>query len=251
MSIKEKMKKGTSVIGPFIKIPSPEIMEIIGLSGFDYVIIDCEHGPLDMLSAQNLIRAAKLRGMDAIVRVGSNDPLKISRALDIGADGVQIPQIVNKQDALDAVKYSKYSDMGERGVCKYVRAADYTFTEANEYFKKSNEEKLVIIHIEGLEGITNIDEILDVEGIDVIFIGPYDLSASMGLIGDVRNEKVQKELAYIVKKAKEKNKIIGTFADDIESAKHYRGLGIEYISYSVDVGIIANKFKEDYKEYVK
>lgn len=249
MSIKEKMKNGNSVIGPFIKLPSPELIEIIALSGFDYVILDCEHGPLDMLSAQNLIRAAKLRGMDAIVRVGSNDPLSVSRALDIGADGVQIPQILNKKDAEAAVRYSKYSDMGERGVCKYVRAADYTFKEASEYFKKANDENLVIIHIEGLEGISNIDEILDVEGIDIIFIGPYDLSASMGLIGDVRNEKVQKELSYIVKKAKAKNKMVGTFADDIESARYYRGLGIDYISYSVDVGIIARKFKEDYQEF--
>ena len=242
--LKEKLENKSNVIGPFMKLPSPPVVEIAGLAGFDFVIIDCEHGPLNMLEAENMIRAAHLANMSAVVRVGENNPNMISRALDIGADAVQIPQISTKEDALNAVKASKFSPLGERGVCRYVRAAKYSSMDKSEYFKYANENTLVIIHIEGMEGIENLDKILEVDGIDVIFIGPYDLSQSLGIPGDVNNIKVEEKMKEVVNKASAKGKIVGTFVDDIESAKKWKSLGIQYMSYAVDVGIIYDSFKK-------
>jgi 4-hydroxy-2-oxoheptanedioate aldolase len=227
-----------------MKLSSPPVVEIAGLAGFDFVIIDCEHGPLNMLEAENMIRAAHLANMSAVVRVGENNPNMISRALDIGADAVEIPQISTKEDALNAVKASKFSPLGERGVCRYVRAAKYSSMDKSEYFKYANENTLVIIHIEGMEGIENLDKILEVDGIDVIFIGPYDLSQSLGIPGDVNNIKVEEKMKEVVNKASAKGKIVGTFVDDIESAKKWKSLGIQYMSYAVDVGIIYDSFKK-------
>jgi len=197
-----------------------------------------------MLEAENMIRAAHLANMSAVVRVGENNPNMISRALDIGADAVEIPQISTKEDALNAVKASKFSPLGERGVCRYVRAAKYSSMDKSEYFKYANENTLVIIHIEGMEGIENLDKILEVDGIDVIFIGPYDLSQSLGIPGDVNNIKVEEKMKEVVNKASAKGKIVGTFVDDIESAKKWKSLGIQYMSYAVDVGIIYDSFKK-------
>ncbi|MBC8589179.1 HpcH/HpaI aldolase family protein [Paratissierella segnis] len=241
--LKKKLENKSNVIGPFMKLPSPAVVEIAALAGFDFVIIDCEHGPLNMLEAENMIRAAHLSNMSAVIRVGENNPNMISRALDIGADAVQIPQISTKEDAINAVKSSKFSPLGERGVCKYVRAAGYSSMDKSEYFKYANENTLVIIHIEGLEGIENLDEILEVEGIDVIFIGPYDLSQSLGIPGDVNNVKVEEKMKEVVNKASAKGKIVGTFVDDIDAANKWKSLGIQYMSYAVDVGIIYDSFK--------
>ena len=241
--LKKKLENKSNIIGPFMKLPSPAVVEIAALAGFDFVIIDCEHGPLNMLEAENMIRAAHLSNMSAVIRVGENNPNMISRALDIGADAVQIPQISTKEDAINAVKSSKFSPLGERGVCKYVRAAGYSSMDKSEYFKYANENTLVIIHIEGLEGIENLDQILEVEGIDVIFIGPYDLSQSLGIPGDVNNIKVEEKMREVVNKASAKGKIVGTFVDDIDAANKWKSLGIQYMSYAVDVGIIYDSFK--------
>ena len=247
--LKEKLEKEQNVIGPFMKLPSPAVVEIAGLAGFDYIIIDCEHGPLNVLEAEDMVRAAHLANISAVIRVGENNPHEISRALDIGADAVQIPQISTKEDAINAVNSSKFSPQGERGVCRYVRAAEYSSMNKNDYFKSANDNTMVIIHIEGMEGIQNLDQILEVEGIDVIFIGPYDLSQSLGIPGDVNNIMVEEKMKEVVNKAHAKGKIVGTFVDDINTALKWKSLGIQYISYSVDVGIIYESFKEIVKDF--
>ncbi|MDY0237076.1 MAG: aldolase/citrate lyase family protein [Gudongella sp.] len=247
--LKEKLSNGANAIGPFMKLPSPAVVEIAGLAGFDYIIIDCEHGPLNMLQAENMVRAAHLANISAVIRVGENNSNMISRALDIGADAVQIPQISTKEDAIKAIKSSKFMPLGERGVCKYVRAAGYSSLDKSHYFNIANKETLVIIHIEGMEGIRNLDEILEVEGIDVIFIGPYDLSQSLGIPGEINDIKVENKIKEVVDKVKRKNKIVGTFVDDLEMANKWSSYGVQYISYSVDVGIIYDSFKKITKKF--
>jgi 4-hydroxy-2-oxoheptanedioate aldolase len=204
--LKNTLEKNKYVIGPFMKLPSPAVVEIMGKGGFDYIIIDCEHGPLEMMSAENMIRAAHLVGMAAIIRVSENCDYLISRALDIGADGVQIPQISTVEDAKKAVKAAKFSPAGQRGVCRYVRAAEYSALNKEQYFSEANENAMVIIQIEGLEGIKNIDKIMEVEGIDVIFIGPYDLSQSLGIPGQVNHEAVREKMKEVISKAEKKGK---------------------------------------------
>lgn len=237
------IEKKKYVLGPFMKLSSATVVEIAGLAGFDFVILDSEHGPLDLSEIENLIRAAHLRNLSAIVRVGANDPLLIGRALDIGADGVQIPQISNKGDAERAVAAAKFFPIGDRGVCRYVRAAEYTRIQKQDYFLQANKNSSVVVHIEGIEGLRNLDEILDVDGIDVLFIGPYDLSQSLGIPGQTEHPRLLKEIEGIIKKAAAKHKAVGIFSETPEAAKRYINRGVQYISYAVDVGMIYDKFK--------
>ncbi len=242
--MKEALQDGKVVFGPFLKFTDPAVVEIMGFAGFDFVIIDAEHGPISMENAQNMIRAAESVNITPIIRVGNNEESFILRALDIGAQGIEIPQINSKPDAVRAVKSVKYSPQGERGVCRYVRAANYSSMDKFKYFESANNETMIIAHIEGVEGINNLDEILSVPGIDVIFIGPYDLSQSLGIPGQVNHSLVVEKMKEVVTKCRENNIAVGTFADDVETAKSWVSLGVQYMSFSVDVGILYEVSKQ-------
>ncbi|MGI6098043.1 MAG: HpcH/HpaI aldolase family protein [Dethiobacteria bacterium] len=242
--LKQKLREGKTVFGPFMKLSNPAVIEIFAHAGFDFAIIDLEHGPLSVESAENLVRAAELAGITPIIRVTDNEPTKILRALDIGVHGVQVPQVSSRESAELAVKAAKYDPQGERGVCRYVRAADYSAFDKFKYFPAANENTLVLVHIEGLEGVEHLEEILDVPGIDVIFIGPYDLSQSLGLPGQVDHPDVVAKAKEVIEKAAAKKVAVGTFVDTVEAGHKWQELGVQYISYAVDVGILYEASKE-------
>jgi 4-hydroxy-2-oxoheptanedioate aldolase len=243
-TLQQNLKNGQTVYGPFCKIQDPAIVEIAALSGFDFVIIDMEHGPYSIESTQNLIRAAEARGITPVVRVTENSETLILRTLDIGAKCIQVPQICTKADADKLVKSTKFYPKGERGMCRYVRAAEYTNISSADHFGKANDSITTIIHIEGMEGINNLEEIVQVEGIDVIFLGPYDLSQSCGVPGLVNDPKVLEAMKGAVETAKKYGKAVGTFTESPEKAKMWKDIGVQYISYAVDVGLIMNSFKD-------
>ncbi len=242
LAFKEKLKKGETVVGPFSKTSDPAFIEAAGYAGMDFIILDLEHGPNNILSLQNLIRAAEISGVLPIVRVPYETPSDIARALDVGAAGVQIPQIESKEQVEFVNKISKFAPAGERGVCRFVRAANYSSCDRSTYFKKAN-DNLIILQLEGTKAIDNIDDILSADGIDVIFIGPYDLSQSLGCPGDVENPKVIEAMKQICEKCRKKGITVGTFTDTVESAKMWKEAGVQYISYSVDVGIFVEACK--------
>ena len=224
------------VIGIFSKTNDGSFIESSGKSGIDFCILDMEHGPVSYEHLPNLIRACECTDTLPIVRVADNCEEYISKALDLGAAGIQIPQISNKTAAEKAIQYAKFYPQGNRGVCRYVRAAEYSSLEKSQYFKEAN-KAMIILQIEGIEGIQNLDEILSVPGIDIIFIGPYDLSQSLGLPGNVHHPKVIEQMKLIVKKAQNANVAVGTFVDTSKDALYWKSLGVKYIANSVDVGI--------------
>ena len=248
-NLKEVLKEGKNVFGPFMKFTDPAAVEIMGFAGFDFVIIDAEHGPISMQNAQNMIRAAEIANITPVIRVANNDEALILRALDIGAQGIEIPQINSKLQAIKAVRSVKYAPQGERGVCRYVRAANYSSINKFKYFKSANKETMIIAHIEGVEGINNLDGILSVPDIDVIFVGPYDLSQSLGIPGEVNNPLVTEKMKEVVLKCRENKVAIGTFADDVETAKSWVSLGVQYMAFSVDVGILYEASKQIIKKF--
>ena len=242
----KKKLNNEGVLGVFSKSCDPGIIEVLGHAGVDYVIIDLEHGPNSVQCVQNLIRAAQVVGIMPIVRVKESCASVMGEVLDIGAGGIQVPQITTKVEAKEVIMRTKFSPMGERGVCRFVRAANYSAKDRFEYFKDAN-EAVTILQIEGQKGIDNIDEILTVDGIDVLFIGPYDLSQSLGVTGDIDNPIVEEMMIKIINKCKARNITVGTFVDTLNNAVKWKKLGVKYISYSVDMGI----FYEAMKDIVK
>jgi 4-hydroxy-2-oxoheptanedioate aldolase len=238
-SFKNKIRNNIPVIGIFMKTLDPAFVETAGRAGLDYVILDMEHGHATYETIQNNIRAAECAGLFPIVRLQDARADYIGKALDIGAGGIQVPQVASAKTAGEIVKAARFYPQGERGVCRFARAAGYSSIDAHDYFKKSN-ENLVILQMEGSEAIRNIDSILDVKGVDIIFIGPYDLSQSLGVPGEVEHPLVVDAMKKIVEKANERNIVTGTFVDRPESIERWINAGVLYISCSVDVGIFLN-----------
>src|SRR5919106_6456626 len=183
--MKEKLRAGEPVFGVSIMIPSPQIVEMIAAAGFDWVLLDCEHGTLTLESVELMAMAAEASGITAIARPATKSPHHILQVLDRGVMGVQVPHVNTKQDAHDVLAAVKYHPMGRRGLAAGTRAAVYdSHGPLADYVKAANDATLIAIQLEDKEAIENIDELLAVDGIDVFFIGPSDLSQSMGFPGD-------------------------------------------------------------------
>lgn len=238
---REKLKNDCAV-GIFMKTNDGAFAESAGNGGMDFCILDMEHGPVSYEQLQNLIRACECAGTLPIIRVADVTEECIGKALDLGAAGIQIPQINNRESAEQAVAYAKFYPKGSRGVCRYVRAARYSSQDKFEYFQEAN-EALVIAQVEGQEGVKNLDEIFAVQGIDVVFIGPYDLSQSLGVTGDVHHPKVVQQMKLIIEKAAAAGVTVGTFVDTVEDGLRWKALGVKYIADSVDVGIFYSACK--------
>lgn len=234
--LKQKLQQGETVFGTFMNCSYPALMEICGLAGFDFAVIDLEHSPLDPLTAEDLCRAADCTGLSPVIRVRKNDGPQIQRALDIGSAGVQVPQVETKAEAEQAVKSAKYSPLGVRGLSFNTRAGLYT-AAGTGITHQMNDASLVVLQVEGERGIKNLDEIITVPDIDVIFLGPYDLSQSLGIPGQVQDIRVLDLMTTAGEKIRNAGKAAGTFADRPETAKQWISLGVQYIGIGVDVAI--------------
>jgi 4-hydroxy-2-oxoheptanedioate aldolase len=231
------------VVGTFSKSQDPAFIEIIGHAGFDFVVLDLEHGPNTVLSLQNLIRAAEVTGLVPIVRVKEDAPSLISEVLDAGAAGIQVPQISAKSEAEEVLQAARFNPLGMRGVCRFVRAADYSSLDRYEYFDRAN-TTVIVMQLEGVGAVENIQEILSVPGLDIVFIGPYDLSQSLGVAGQVDDPRVTQMMKTIVDECVKRNVVVGTFVDTIEEARKWSAAGVKYLCYSVDVGLFTEKCHE-------
>jgi len=227
--------QGKPALGLFVALNAPGICEIIGHAGFDYCIIDLEHGAINLETAENMVRAADAAGIAPIIRV-INSPELISKALDLGAAGVHIPSVSTPEGAQEAVWASKFTPLGKRGVHRGVRAARYS-ADRGTYFSKSNAETLVIIAIEGTEGINNLNGILKVRGIDALFVGPYDLSQSLGVIGQVTHPKVIGKIQEVVAISKKAGVVVGLYTDTLEAARQWIKEGVQYCCLGGDTEI--------------
>lgn len=227
------------MIGIFSKTTDSNLVEAISVSGLDFMIFDQEHGPVDLSTLHNHVRAAQLGGMKSIIRVKENNHNFIGSALDAGVDGVQIPNIGGYDEARMAIEAAKFYPQGQRGLCRFVKAAKFGTEDKQDYFVSAN-KKLVILQIEGKKGIEAIDEILSLDGFDILFIGPYDLSQSLGFPGEIDHPVVQEAIENLVVKTKSRNIKLGTFVDEKTKIKTMKEKGFKYIAYSVDLNLFSN-----------
>ena len=193
--MKAKFAAGQPAFGLSVMFPSPQMVEMAAPLGFDWVLIDCEHGSIGIETAELMIMAAEAAGLTPIVRPPSNTATEISQVMDLGAMGVQVPHVITEDDARAAVAAVKYHPQGARTMAAGIRAQGYGLAASNDdYLARANAETLVCVQIEDAEALDNVDDILAVEGIDVFFIGPSDLSQSMGHPGNPKAAPVAKAI---------------------------------------------------------
>ena len=232
---RERLQNGETVVGTLQLLDSAMVSEMIGVAGMDFVVYDQEHGPLGAETTLKLSAAAQNRDVAPIVRCRANDEAEIQRALDIGTAGVQVPQVETRADAKRAVEAARFDPIGSRGLSQYVRAGDYWGSDT--YTKDQNESVLLVVQVEGKRGIENIEEILTVEGIDIVFLGPYDLSQSLGIPGQITHERVEEMMTKVCELADKTDTVVGTFADSPEIANKWIDAGVQDIALGVEVGL--------------
>ena len=247
--LKQKLLNGDTTIGTWLSIPSEINTEIISLAGLDFVIIDQEHGPVGFETAQKMAISAELHSTSPILRLGDINKAFFQNALDIGVHGIQIPNVEKKEDAERIIKYSKFPPLGERGLSPFTRAGGYNRNNS-DVITSSNSNTLVILNIEGRGALENLDQILEISEVDIIFVGLYDLSKSLGIPGQVNDKKVFEHLELITKKALDSKKYVGTIATSKDAIKDFINLGMTYLVYSVDCDVLRNSYQE-IVEFVK
>lgn len=242
-SLKVKLGRDEAVIGTFAKSSDPAVMENLGLGGFDFVIIDNEHTLLNGETTVNLIRAAELAGMVPTVRVRENHAADILQALDAGALGVQVPNVDTAEQAGQVVERVKYAPEGKRGFAASQRSAGYGSMDPAEYAAWSNANTLVACYCETKAGLDHLDDILRVDGLDIVFVGPFDLSQALGVIGRVDHPSVREALETVVGKTRAAGKTAGTIAGSAEQAAALIGMGYRYICLGSDLSFVASAGK--------
>ncbi len=221
-------------IGSWITIGHFSIIEIMANAGFDWLCIDLEHSVIDYYETEQLIATIQSKGLIPFVRVGENSTRIINRVLDAGAEGIIVPQVNTKQDAIRAVQAAKYSPIGTRGV-GLARAQEYGFG-FEEYAKQSNDKIKVIAQIEHIDAIDNLEEILNVDGIDGTIIGPYDLSGSIGKPGEFDDPSVRKYLKCYENICKTLGKTMGYHVINPDNTLVLEKIkaGYSFIAFSLD-----------------
>lgn len=254
--IKDKLRNGIPSIGSWMSMGHTSIAEILAMAGYDWVVVETEHTAIDVSEAMRLIMAIEQRGSIPLVRLAWVDPIQAKAILDSGAAGVIVPMINTKAEAELAVQMTKYPPLGFRGV-GLARAHGYG-TTFNEYVEHANEDSLLILQIEHIDGVNNIEEILSVPGIDGTFIGPYDLSMSLGVPGQLNHPDVVKAKQKVLEATLRHGLAPGIHfvqpLTAIEDCKQAIKEGYRFIAMGTDIlflGDSARKMQADIKKILE
>lgn len=241
VSMKQRFLKGPALKAIFSIIPSTHVVEMIGVAGFDAVILDMEHGPYTINSLVPLILAAKARGIFPVARVRSADPSLIGAALDAGAAGILVPQVTSAVTAAEVVRAARFAPEGLRGVNPWVRAADYSASAT--WFADSNNSICIMAMIEGKSGLDALPDILKVPGLDGIFLGPVDMAQSLGVAGQPEHPKVIEAFRQTITLASAVGVGIGVFAPTPAAAHRWLELGVNFVAVSEDTAVILHALR--------
>lgn len=245
--LKKAVEEKGSAIGTFLGVANPPIIEIMGYSGMDFVIIDTEHGPYDTMPMSDLIQAAESKGMSPVVRVADVTHKEIQRALDNGAEGIIIPCLRSIEDFRKVVDLGKFAPVGNRGFIKGRGSGfgnePWATGTLVEYMQNSNEKVLLLPQCETAEALENIEEIVKIDGIDGIFIGPFDLSICMGIPAQFDSPEFQAAMDRILKACKDAGKLCMTFTSNVAEARDYISRGFDAVANSIDTIVFAQAYK--------
>lgn len=231
------LTQGDTLMGSFISTGYPVNTELMGLAGFDFLIIDLEHGmgsERDILSQLHALQATQAI---PVVRVESHEKQRAHRLLDLGVQGIMFPRVNTAEEAAACVAAMRYPPDGVRGVATIVRAAGYG-THFNDYRGESKTNLLTIIQIESAEAVENVDAIAAVEGVDVLFVGPMDLSTSLGIFRQYDHPLFLDALQRTLDAARRYNRVPGILLPTVDTTRHYREMGFRFLTAGTDVALL-------------
>lgn len=240
-SFRQRLKCGETLIGAMVTLPTPATAEILTDAGFDWLFIDGEHGPLDHNDVLSILQAVG-DSIACIVRVPAVDEVPIKKVLDLGADGIIVPQVNTPEQAADVVRFARYAPEGERGV-GLARAHRYG-ARFQEYLESANDHVAVIVQAEHAKAVENINAIIEVAGIDAIQLGPYDLSASLGKMGQIDDPMVTGAIDRVTNACKSAGMPLGQFGVSPSAVLPYMDKGYTLITAGVDTLFLGHAAKK-------
>jgi 2-dehydro-3-deoxyglucarate aldolase/4-hydroxy-2-oxoheptanedioate aldolase len=240
-SLKTKLQSGAPLFGTLVTLPSLETAEILAEAGYDWLFVDLEHSPMDPSHAQAVLQAVAGR-VPCLVRVALNDEIWIKKVLDTGAAGIIVPQVNTAEAAERVVRFSKYPPQGARSAG--VSRAHGFGAHLQEYLDQANRETVVVVQIEHAQAVENIDAILAVAGLDALFVGPYDLSASMGRMGQVESPEVQAAITRVRLACQARGMPLGIFSAAAARAKAYAAEGYRLVAAGSDTLMLVQSTRE-------
>jgi 2-keto-3-deoxy-L-rhamnonate aldolase RhmA len=235
-SFRARLRSGETLFAPLMTLNSPAVAELMAGAGFDWLFIDAEHSTLDTSQMQSLLQAAK--PTPCVIRLASGDDVAIKKALDIGAAGIIVPQVNSVDTARRVVQSAKYAPIGQRGL-GIARAHGYGL-KVREYMQSANDDTAVIVQAEHRDAVTNIESIVRVEGVDGVLIGPYDLSASLGLPGAVDHPDVRGAIERVRSACSSAGVPLGIFGLTADAVRPYIDQGFTMIVAGVDTVLLGN-----------
>jgi 4-hydroxy-2-oxoheptanedioate aldolase len=234
---KAGLRTGRPQIGLWSALCSNLVAEIIAGAGFDWILIDTEHGPNEVPGVLSQLQAMSTGTAEPVVRVAWNDPVLIKRILDTGARSILVPFVQNADEARKAVAATRYPPLGIRGVSVAPRAN--RFGRVPNYHRRAHEEMCVLVQVETRTALAEIEAIAAVEGVDGIFIGPSDLAADMGHLAEATHPEVQAAIASACARIRSAGKAAGMLTSDQEAAARYLGIGFSFVAVGSDVGVLS------------
>ncbi|MCA0044829.1 aldolase/citrate lyase family protein [Celeribacter litoreus] len=235
-TFKARLKAGDVQIGLWLGLGDPAATELASGIGFDWLIIDGEHGPNGLIEVLSQLRAAADK-TQMVVRTRDDNRAEIKQMLDAGAQTLLVPMIESGDQAAEVVRSMKYPPMGVRGVGAALARAS-AFNAIPDYLQTANDEVCVLVQVESMAGVDALDAILAVEGVDGVFVGPADLAADMGYLGQPGAPEVQEVVVSTLKRIKAAGKAAGILTSDQKLAQEYRELGVEFLAVGSDVGVL-------------
>jgi 2-dehydro-3-deoxyglucarate aldolase len=240
-SFRTRLKSKEPLLGTLLTLPSPDLAEVLALTELDWLFVDLEHSTMDAGAAQAILQAVAGR-MDCLLRVPLNDEVWIKKALDTGATGIIVPQVNTVAEAERVVRFSRYPPLGARSV-GLARAQAYG-ADLQGYLSRANAEVVVVIQAEHILAVQNIEALVAVEGIDAILVGPYDLSNSMGLVGQVEHPDVQAAIEHIRQVCQRRGLPLGIFTASTERAAELIAQSYSLLAISTDALLVSQSVKE-------
>lgn len=232
---RERLREGTILTGSFVGLASPLVTEIMGIAGFDWLVLDLEHGAGDELALVGQLQALARTGTATIVRVEGVEPARIQHALDLGADGVMVPRVRTIEDAQTAVDCCRYA--GRRGVARYNRSWHWGLSPRT--LADADAEVVCVIQIETREALEEVETIAALDGVDVLFVGPSDLSHALGLHCPPDDPRLLERAATVAEAARRHGKCAGMLVGSLDAARAYAGIGFTFLGVGSDGGLLA------------